>query len=131
MRHDRTADIHTGTACSPGIAEGEVLLIDNPSPLLDTKGKILVTKMTDPGWVFLIAPAKAIVSEKGSLLSHTAILARELKKPAVTGVEHITEYLRTGDRIRVDGDTGVVTILHSARSENAPKDKRREGEKLS
>ena len=131
MRHDRTDDIHTGTACSPGIAEGEVLLIDNPSPLLDTKGKILVTKMTDPGWVFLIAPAKAIVSEKGSLLSHTAILARELKKPAVTGVEHITEYLRTGDRIRVDGDTGVVTILHSARSENTPKDKRREGEKLS
>lgn len=120
MRHDRADGILTGTACSPGIAEGEVLLIDNPSPLLDTKGKILVTKMTDPGWVFLIAPAKAIVSEKGSLLSHTAILARELKKPAVTGIEHITEYLKTGDRIRVDGDTGVVTVLHGVRSENTP-----------
>ncbi len=103
--------VYRGTACSPGIAEGEVLLIETPSPLLDTKGKILVTKMTDPGWVFLIAPAKAIVSEKGSLLSHTAIISRELKKPAVVGIEHITEYLKTGDRIRVDGDAGIVTVL--------------------
>lgn len=101
----------TGTACSSGIAEGEVLLVKEPSPLLDTKGKILVTKMTDPGWVFLIAPAKAVVSEKGSLLSHTAIISRELGKPAVVGIEHITEYLKTGDRIRVDGDTGTVTVL--------------------
>lgn len=100
-----------GTACSSGIAEGEVLLVKEPSPLLDTKGKILVTKMTDPGWVFLIAPAKAVVSEKGSLLSHTAIISRELGKPAVVGIEHITEYLKTGDRIRVDGDTGTVTVL--------------------
>ncbi len=103
--------VYRGTACSPGIAEGEVLLIETPSPLLDTKGKILVTKMTDPGWVFLIAPAKAIVSEKGSLLSHTAIISRELRKPAVVGIEHITEYLKTGDRIRVDGDAGIVTVL--------------------
>lgn len=103
--------VYRGTACSPGIAEGEVLLIETPSPLLDTKGKILVTKMTDPGWAFLIAPAKAIVSEKGSLLSHTAIISRELKKPAVVGIEHITEYLKTGDRIRVDGDAGIVTVL--------------------
>lgn len=103
--------VYRGTACSPGIAEGEVLLIETPSPLLDTKGKILVTKMTDPGWVFLIAPAKAIVSEKGSLLSHTAIISRELKKPAVVGIEHITEYLKTGDRVRVDGDAGTVTVL--------------------
>ena len=111
IRHDAAESVYTGTACSPGIAEGEVLLIENPSPLLDTKGKILVTKMTDPGWVFLIAPAKAIVSEKGSLLSHTAIISRELKKPAVVGIEHITEYLKTGDRIRVDGDTGIITVL--------------------
>lgn len=111
IRHDATEGIYTGTACSPGIAEGEVLLIENPSPLLDTKGKILVTKMTDPGWVFLIAPAKAIVSEKGSLLSHTAIISRELKKPAVVGIEHITECLRTGDRVRVDGDAGIITVL--------------------
>lgn len=111
MYYDRTDGIYTGTACSPGIAEGEILLVDKPSPSLDTKGKILVTKMTDPGWVFLIAPAKAIVSEKGSLLSHTAIISRELKKPAVVGIEHITEHLKTGDRIRVDGNKGIVTIL--------------------
>lgn len=109
-----SGDICTGTACSSGIAEGEVLLVKEPSPLLDTRGKILVTKMTDPGWVFLIAPAKAVVSEKGSLLSHTAIISRELGKPAVVGIEHITEYLKTGDRIRVDGDTGTVTVLSTS-----------------
>lgn len=109
--YDRAEGVYNGTPCSPGIAEGEVLLVDKPSPLLDTKGKILVTKMTDPGWVFLIVPAKAIVSEKGSLLSHTAILSRELKKPAVLGIEHITEYLKTGDFLRVDGDTGAITVL--------------------
>lgn len=114
MCHDRTDRSYTGTPCSPGIAEGEVLLVTDPSPMLDTKGKILVTKMTDPGWVFLIAPAKAIVSEKGSLLSHTAIISRELKKPAVVGIEHITECLKTGDRVRVDGDRGIVTILSRA-----------------
>lgn len=103
-----------GTACSSGIAEGEVLLVKEPSPLLDTKGKILVTKMTDPGWVFLIAPAKAVVSEKGSLLSHTAIISRELRKPAVVGIEHITKYLKTGDRVRVDGNTGTVTVLSTS-----------------
>lgn len=109
--YDRAEGIYNGTPCSPGIVEGEVLLVDKPSPLLDTKGKILVTKMTDPGWIFLIVPAKAIVSDKGSLLSHTAIISRELKKPAVVGIEHITEYLKTGDFIRVDGDTGTITVL--------------------
>lgn len=121
MQYNEADGIYTGTASSPGIAEGEVLLIDTPALGLDTKDKILVTKMTDPGWVFLIAPAKAIISEKGSLLSHTAIISRELKKPAVVGIEHITEYLKTGDRIRVDGDTGTVTMISKDSDNIKPK----------
>ena len=78
---------------------------------MDTENRILVTKMTDPGWVFLIAGAKAVVSEKGSLLSHTAIISRELGKPAVVGIPHITEELEDGDLVRVDGNTGTVTVL--------------------
>ena len=107
----REKSVFTGTACSPGTAEGEVLLVGETSLEMDTKDRILVTRMTDPGWVFLIAGARAIVSEKGSLLSHTAIISRELLKPAVVGIPHITEYLKDGDRIRVDGDSGTVTLL--------------------
>lgn len=100
-----------GLACSFGTAEGEVLIVEKPSLELDTRDKVLVTKMTDPGWVFLIADAKAVVTEKGSLLSHTAIVARELGKPAVVGVPHITERLKNGQRVRVDGDSGEVVAL--------------------
>lgn len=111
QKNVREKSVFTGTACSPGTAEGEVLLVGEPSLEMDTKDRILVTRMTDPGWVFLIAGARAIVSEKGSLLSHTAIISRELLKPAVVGIPHITEYLKDGDRIRVDGDSGTVTLL--------------------
>ena len=108
MRADRAS--FTGTACSQGVAEGEVLVVREPSPETDTKDRVLVARMTDPGWVFLIAGAKPS-SLKGSLLSHTAIISRELGKPAVVGIPHITEYLKDGDRVRVDGDSGTVTLL--------------------
>lgn len=108
MSGGETDGIYRGTPCSPGFVTGEVLVIERPSPDLDTKDRILVTKMTDPGWVFLIAQAKAIVSEKGSLLSHTAIISRELKKPSVVGIDRITDCLKTGDMVRVDGDSGIV-----------------------
>lgn len=104
-------DVYTGIPCSPGTATGRVLIIEDPSRPADTAGRILVTRMTDPGWVYLIAHAKAIVAEKGSLLSHTAIIARELSRPAVVGISHITELLRDGDLVRVDGNTGTVTVL--------------------
>ena len=106
-----------GVACSGGVAEGEVLLVEHPTMQTDTVGKILVTKMTDPGWVFLIADAKAVVAEKGSLLSHTAIISRELGKPAVVSVRQITKLLKTGDFVRVDGDKGEITILNANRHE--------------
>ena len=56
-----------GTPCSSGIVEGEVLVVDNINDIGDVKDKILITKMTDPGWVFLLATAKGVISEKGSL----------------------------------------------------------------
>ena len=69
--------------------------------------------MTDPGWVFLIAQARAVVSEKGSLLSHTAIISRELGKPSIVGISHITERLKDNDLVQVDGDSGTLTILQT------------------
>ena len=67
--------------------------------------------MTDPGWVFFIARANGIIAEKGSLLSHTAIVARELGTPAVVGIPGITECLKEGDLVRLDADTGTITLL--------------------
>ncbi|MBP8968366.1 MAG: hypothetical protein KBG42_03690 [Lachnospiraceae bacterium] len=80
----------------------------------DVKDKILVTKMTDPGWVFLLASAKGVISEKGSLLSHTAIISRELNIPSVVGVDRLTDTVKTGDLIRMDGGTGKIEILGRA-----------------
>lgn len=110
MRMAATADHLEGIACSGGKARGEVLLVENPALQTDTAGKILVAKMTDPGWVFLLAGAAGIIAEKGSLLSHTAIISRELKKPAVVGVENATRLLKNGDFVEIDGDTGQIVV---------------------
>jgi pyruvate,water dikinase len=74
-------------------------------------GEILVARQTDPGWVSLFPAASALVVERGSPLSHSAIVAREMGLPAVVGVAGATTELTSGDRIRVDGETGVVDIL--------------------
>lgn len=100
-----------GIPCSSGIVEGEVLLVSNIASDINAEGKILAARMTDPGWVFLMTQAKGIISEKGSLLSHTAIIARELKKPAVVGVSGAFDSLHNGDHIRIDGDSGKIEIL--------------------
>lgn len=100
-----------GTGISKGIVAGEVLVIDSPDIMIDTTNKILVTKYTDPGWVFLIRNSLGIISECGSLLSHTAIISRELNKPAVTGIRDICKILKTGDKVRINGVTGEVEIL--------------------
>jgi pyruvate,water dikinase len=100
-----------GIPCSNGIAEGEAYVVTDVHKAVNAKDKILVTKMTDPGWVFLLAQAKGVVSEKGSLLSHTAIISRELGIPAVVGVDNLLETVRTGDRIRIDGASGTVKIV--------------------
>lgn len=103
-----------GTPCSPGVVRGEVLVVERPQETLDAENRILVTKMTDPGWVFLIHQSAGIIAEKGSLLSHTAIITRELGKPAVVGLSHAAELLRTGDEVELDGDAGTVRVLRRA-----------------
>lgn len=100
-----------GTPCSNGIVQGEALVVNNIDEVKNVKNKILVTKMTDPGWVFLLATAKGVISEKGSLLSHTAIISRELKIPSVVGVESLLDTIRTGDIIELDGTMGTIKIL--------------------
>ena len=104
-------DILEGVPCSGGKARGEVIVVEDPSACPDTAGKIIAAKMTDPGWVFLLVGAAGIVAEKGSLLSHTAIISRELGKPAVVGVDGAARLLKNGDIVEIDGTLGKVTVI--------------------
>ena len=100
-----------GIPCSNGRVRGKALVITKIKDVKDVKDKILVTKMTDPGWVFLLATAKGIISEKGSLLSHTAIISRELKIPSIVGVNNLLNTIKSGDIIEMDGTTGIINIV--------------------
>lgn len=107
-------DEMVGVPCSNGIVEGEACVVTDVKTVSSVKDKILITKMTDPGWVFLLAEAKGVISEKGSLLSHTAIVSRELGIPAVVGIDNIMSTVKNGDIVRLDGATGVVKIIRRA-----------------
>ncbi|MCL2106664.1 MAG: PEP-utilizing enzyme [Oscillospiraceae bacterium] len=104
----------TGIGTSMGDITAEAVVLESPGEGIDVKGKIIVTKTTDPGWVFLLTMAGGIVAEKGSLLSHTAIVSRELSIPAVVAVDNATAVIKTGDILHIDGEAGRVTIVESA-----------------
>ena len=105
------ADELGGIPCSGGEVTGEAYVVEDVKKVSNISDKILVTKMTDPGWVFLLASAKGVISEKGSLLSHTAIISRELGIPAVVGVENLMTSIEMGDIIKLDGSTGRIKII--------------------
>lgn len=103
-----------GMPGAPGRVWGRARLVLDPEgaqPL--DEGEILVCRTTDPGWVALFALADGLVIDIGGPASHGAIVARELGIPCVIGTGDGTRRLRTGDRVEVDGDTGLVTVLDS------------------
>lgn len=100
-----------GIPCSNGVVTGEALVVTDVSKALDVKDKILVTAMTDPGWVFLLASAKGVIAQKGSILSHTAIISRELGIPSIVGVDNALSAIHSGDIITMNGNTGEIQIL--------------------
>lgn len=105
------SNVLTGTPVSSGITTGECLIINDIKNIGNVKNKILVTKTTDPGWAFLIKDAAGLIAERGSILSHTAIISRELGVPAVVNVKNITDILKNGEKIKLDANKGEVEIL--------------------
>lgn len=101
----------TGTPVSPGVAEGIVHVVLEPHNAHLLPGEILVCPGTDPAWTPLFLSASALVMEVGGLMTHGSVVAREFGIPAVVGVARVTERLRTGQRIRVDGSAGLVTLV--------------------
>jgi pyruvate,water dikinase len=101
-----------GLAASPGVVEGParfVASLDEFDQVQD--GEILVCRMTNPAWVVLFTKITGLVTEAGGAVSHPAVVAREFGIPAVVGTTNAGERIKTGDRIRVNGSTGVVEIL--------------------
>ena len=76
-------------------------------------GCILVAERTDPGWIMLFAGAAGMIVERGSLLSHSAIVSREIGIPSVVSVPGVTAWLRDGDLVEIDGGQGIVRRLRS------------------
>lgn len=109
--HTGNAKVLRGLGCSPGIGQGRVRIVSKSSDNLSLSGHILVATRTDPGWAPLFPGAIAILVERGSLLSHSAVLARELGLPAVVGIPGLTRTLREGELVRVDGTAGTIERL--------------------
>jgi pyruvate,water dikinase len=98
----------TGTGASAGTVTATARVIADPRGQSIAAGEILVARHTDPGWIALFASAGAIVVERGSLLSHGAIVARELGIPCVVGLSDATRWIADGEVLTVDGATGRV-----------------------
>jgi len=101
----------TGTACGGGVVEGIARVIRDPAEEQVQAGEILVARHTDPGWISHFANAAAVIGERGSVLSHSAIVSRELGIPCVVAVKDACSWIETGDRLEVDGSSGWVRKL--------------------
>jgi len=102
-----------GIGCCPGQIKAKVSVVMDPTNVDSLNGDILVTRSTDPGWVTLFPSASAIIVERGSLLSHSAIVAREMGIPCIVSVDGLLRTVKTGDEILMDGSTGRIKILQT------------------
>ncbi|HII16295.1 TPA: hypothetical protein HA361_00100 [Candidatus Woesearchaeota archaeon] len=100
-----------GEGCSGGKIRGKVTVLDSYAlPAGSNTFDIIVTRHTDPGWTPLFGLCRGIIVERGGMLSHAAIVARELNLPCVIGVAGATEALKDGQVITMDGKTGEIRI---------------------
>lgn len=109
----RTATL-SGTGCYPGRVEAPLRVVMSPADNLSMEGHILTTLRTDPGWAPLFPASAGILVERGSTLSHSAVVARELGIPAVVGVPGLLQVVRDGEHVRLDGGAGTVQRLEVA-----------------
>ncbi|MGK7883412.1 MAG: PEP-utilizing enzyme, partial [Crocosphaera sp.] len=101
-----------GIGASCGEVEGYIKICHNLQQVVGiTNDTILVIPYTDSGWGPLIANAGGIIAEVGGALSHGAIIAREYGIPAVMNIDHATEILQEGQRVKIDGQQGIIELL--------------------
>ena len=106
------ADEIVGLAASAGVVEGTARVVTSLEESDQVReGDVLVCRMTNPAWVVLFTKISALVTDAGGTVSHPAVVSREFGIPAVVGTSEATARINTGDRVRVNGATGVVEIL--------------------
>jgi len=112
---DTAVSVVKGFASSAGVAEGPARVLKRLKDIVDLQpGEVLVCPSTNPSWAPVFTKIKATVTDIGGLTSHAAIVCREYGVPAVTGCGIATTAIKSGDIVRVDGDTGTVTIVKRA-----------------
>jgi pyruvate,water dikinase len=110
----QTGDYLRGNSACGGVATGTAaVVLDVAEADRLEAGQILVTRQTDPGWAAVFFLTSGLVIERGGMLSHGAIIAREYGIPAVVGVPDATRLIGNGDKLRVDGDHGIVQLIRS------------------
>jgi pyruvate,water dikinase len=109
--------IMRGLGCCPGVVRARVRLILDPHGAEISPGSILAAERTDPGWVMLFPAAAGLLVERGSLLSHSAIVAREMGIPAIVSILGLTKRIADGELVEMDGSTGVVRRLETPSSQ--------------
>ena len=101
-----------GAAASPGVFEGPARVVRTVAEIVDVQpGDVLVATVTSPAWAPIFSKIGAAVTDIGGIMSHAAIVCREYGVPAVVGTGRATAEIKTGDRVRVDGSAGTVTLL--------------------
>jgi phosphohistidine swiveling domain-containing protein len=106
-----------GIGASPGVVEGVARVVLREDQFDDVRaGDILVCQMTNPAWVVLFTKIVGLVTDAGGTVSHPAVLSREFGIPAVVGTSVGTEQIKNGDRVRLNGTTGLVEILSAVQS---------------
>ena len=108
---DPQGKVLKGIGCYPGVVESQVRVILTPKEELSVNGKILATIRTDPGWAPLFPTTCGILVERGSTLSHSAVVARELGIPAIVGIPNLIQIIKDGEEVRMDGGKGTLERL--------------------
>lgn len=104
-------EVH-GLAASSGVIEGTARVVLSPEQFQEVQsGEIIICRMTSPSWVVLFTKIGGLVTDAGGMASHPAVVSREFGIPAVVGTSDATRRIKTGDRVRVNGSTGVVQVL--------------------
>jgi rifampicin phosphotransferase len=116
---DPDAEALEGIGASPGRIEARVRVVADPTDPSVQSGEILVARDTDQGWASLMFLSGGLIADIGGVMSHTAVVARELSIPCVVATRQGTKLLRTGDLVRLDGGSGRVEILERAESKIA------------
>jgi pyruvate,water dikinase len=108
----------TGIGCSPGIVRARVRVVLDPRQATIVPGEILAAERTDPGWIMFFASAAGLLVERGSLLSHSAIVSREMGIPSIVSIPDLLRRLKTGDLVEMDGSRGTLRIIEAAEVPN-------------